>query len=95
MTISRDDVLKVALLARLDIDEEDVDMFAGQIADILDYVDQLKAVNTEGIEGTAHATERINAFREDEPAGHLDREAALDNAPERDEGAFVVPKVIE
>jgi aspartyl-tRNA(Asn)/glutamyl-tRNA(Gln) amidotransferase subunit C len=52
-------------------------------------------VNTDGVEGTAHATARINAFREDEPAGHLERDAALDNAPEQGEGAFIVPKVIE
>ncbi len=95
MKISRDEVQNVAKLARLDLDEAAIDRFAEQIGDILDYVDQLKGIDTTGVTATAHATALTNAFREDEEHAHLDREAALKNAPERSEEAFIVPRVIE
>jgi len=95
MKISREEVQTVAKLARLDLDAAAIDRFAEQIGDILDYVDQLKAVDTVGVPATAHATARTNAFREDVEHAHLDRESALANAPERSEEAFIVPRVIE
>jgi aspartyl-tRNA(Asn)/glutamyl-tRNA(Gln) amidotransferase subunit C len=94
MTITKTEVLHVAHLARLDIDDADVDRFAGQIDTILDYVDTLKKVDTSGVAATSHAISLTNAFREDEVRGQLDREEALANAPEKDDGAFVVPKII-
>ncbi|BBO83550.1 aspartyl/glutamyl-tRNA(Asn/Gln) amidotransferase subunit C [Desulfosarcina ovata subsp. sediminis] len=94
MKISKEEVLHVANLARLEIDDADVERFAGQIGTILDYVDTLKQVDTAGVAATSHAITLTNAFREDEEAGHLDPQTALANAPEKDEGAFVVPKVI-
>ena len=95
MKITKDEVLYVADLARLDLDEASIDKFAGQIANILDYVDKLNEVNTEGVRPTTHAISLTNAFREDEQNGHLEREKALANAPHKEEGAFVVPKIIE
>jgi aspartyl-tRNA(Asn)/glutamyl-tRNA(Gln) amidotransferase subunit C len=95
MKITQQDVLHVAKLARLEIEEAAVDRFADQIATILNYVDTLNKVDTDGIQPTSHAIFRANAFREDEPAGHLARELALANAPDQEEGAFLVPKVIE
>ncbi len=94
MKISKAEVLHVAHLARLDIDDADVDRFAGQIGTILDYVDTLKQVDTTGVPVTSHAITLTNAFREDEQQDHLEPEAALANAPEKDSGTFVVPKVI-
>ncbi len=94
MKITKDEVLYVADLARLDLDEASIDRFAGQIDTILDYVDKLNEVDTEGIRPTSHAISLTNAFREDEPAEHLDREKALANAPEKEDGSFVVPKII-
>ncbi|MBC2709858.1 MAG: Asp-tRNA(Asn)/Glu-tRNA(Gln) amidotransferase subunit GatC [Desulfosarcina sp.] len=94
MKITKEEVLHVAHLARLDIDDADVDRFAGQIGTILDYVDTLKQVDTTGVAATSHAITLTNAFREDEQKSHLDPEASLANAPEKDDGAFVVPKVI-
>lgn len=94
MKISKDEVLHVARLARLDIQETDVDRLAEQIGTILDYVDTLKKVDTTGVTATSHAISLTNAFREDEQVAHLQQEASLDNAPEKDAGAFVVPKVI-
>lgn len=94
MKISKDEVLHVARLARLDIHEGDIDRFAEQIGTILDYVDTLKQVDTTGVAATSHATALTNAFREDEQAPHLPQDTSLANAPEKDDGAFVVPKVI-
>ncbi|MDX9785398.1 MAG: Asp-tRNA(Asn)/Glu-tRNA(Gln) amidotransferase subunit GatC [Desulfobacterales bacterium] len=94
MKITREDVLKVAHLARLEMDETAVDAVAVQIGKILDYIDQLNRVNTEGIALTSHAISLTNAFREDEGHPHLDRHAVLANAPESDEGCFIVPRVI-
>lgn len=94
MKITREDVLKVAHLARLEMDENAVDAVAVQIGEILDYIDQLNRVDTEGIALTSHAISLTNAFREDEKRPHLDRSAALANAPEKDEGCFIVPRVI-
>ena len=95
MKITKDEVIHVANLARLDLDEEAIDTFSDQIGEILAYVDTLKKVDTEGVPPTSHAISLTNAFREDEETGHLQREAALDNAPQQEDGAFVVPKIIE
>ena len=94
MKITKDQVLYVADLARLDLDDASIDKFAGQIGTILDYVDKLNEVDTEGIRPTSHAISLTNAFREDEPNEHLDPDKALANAPEKEEGNFVVPKVV-
>jgi aspartyl-tRNA(Asn)/glutamyl-tRNA(Gln) amidotransferase subunit C len=70
MKITKDEVLYVADLARLDLDEASIDMFAEQITEILGYVDMLKGVDTEGIQPTSHAIFLTNAFREDENKEH-------------------------
>ncbi|MFO7714739.1 Asp-tRNA(Asn)/Glu-tRNA(Gln) amidotransferase subunit GatC [Desulfosarcina sp.] len=94
MKISKAEVLHVAHLARLDINDADVDRFSDQIGTILDYVDTLKQVETTGVPATSHAITLTNAFREDEVREHLDPQASLANAPEKDNGSFVVPRVI-
>jgi aspartyl-tRNA(Asn)/glutamyl-tRNA(Gln) amidotransferase subunit C len=94
MKITKQEVLYVAELARLEIDDASVEKFAGQIGNILDYVDQLNQVDTSGIKPTSHALALTNAFREDAEAPHLERDAALANAPEQEEGSFVVPKIV-
>ncbi|MGD8701343.1 MAG: Asp-tRNA(Asn)/Glu-tRNA(Gln) amidotransferase subunit GatC [Desulfosarcina sp.] len=94
MKITQAEVLHVAHLARLDIDEADIGRFADQIDTILDYVDTLNTVDTTGVAATSHAIGQTNAFREDTVQGQLDPEDALANAPQKDAGAFVVPKVI-
>ena len=95
MKITKDEVLYVADLARLDLDEASIDKFAGQIATILDYVDKLNEVDTAGVRPTSHAISLTNAFRKDEQEQHLERDKALANAPQKEEGNFVVPKIIE
>ena len=95
MKISKDEVLHVARLARLDIDKASVDSFADQLGKILEYIETLNSVDTEGVPATFHAISITNAFREDKQREHLEREKALANAPEVEEGSFVVPKIID
>ena len=95
MKITKDQVLYVAELARLDLDDASIDKFAGQIGTILDYVDKLNEVDTDGVRPTSHAISFTNAFREDQPIEHLETERALANAPEKEDGSFIVPKIIE
>jgi len=94
MKITKEEVLYVANLARLDMDEASVDKFSDQIGKILEYVDTLNQVDTEGVNPTSHAIFLNNAFREDEEKEHLERDFSLGNAPEKEDGHFVVPKVI-
>jgi aspartyl-tRNA(Asn)/glutamyl-tRNA(Gln) amidotransferase subunit C len=94
MKITKEEVLHVAYLARLEIDESAVEKFAGQIGNILDYIDQLKQVDTTGVRPTSHALALTNAFREDAETRHLPREVSLANAPEQEDGNFLVPKVV-
>ena len=94
MKITKEEVLYVAHLARLDLDEESIEKFAGQIDEILGYIEKLNQVETKDIKPTSHAISLTNAFREDEEKEHIDRELALANAPEKEDGNFVVPKIV-
>ena len=94
MKITKDEILHVADLARLDLDEAAIETFAEQIGKILEYVDALNEVDTTGVRATSHAIFLTNAFRDDEHKEHLERDLALANAPEKEEGSFVVPKVV-
>ena len=94
MKISREDVEHVANLARLDLSEADITTFVGQIGEILNHVDSLKKVDAQGVVGTSHAISLSNAFRDDEVSEPADREVSLTNAPESEDGCFVVPKII-
>ena len=94
MKITKEEILYVANLARLEIDATTIEKFVDQIGTVLEYVDQLKGVDTEGVRPTSHAISRTNAFREDEQSGHLDPTEVLTNAPEKEDGSFIVPKVV-
>ena len=94
MKITREELLHVAQLARLELDDKAVEKFLDQIGTILTYVDQLKGVDTDGVRPTSHAIALTNAFRDDELKDHLDTNAVLANAPEKDDGSFIVPKVV-
>jgi aspartyl-tRNA(Asn)/glutamyl-tRNA(Gln) amidotransferase subunit C len=94
MKITKQEILHVAQLARLEIDEGAIEKFAAQIGDILSYVDQLKQLDTEGVRPTSHALSLANAFREDIETAHLPPETSLANAPRREDGNFLVPKVV-
>ena len=94
MKITKEELLHVAHLARLEIDDAAIEKFVDQIGTILTYVDQLKNVDTKDVRPTSHAIALTNAFREDELKEHLVTEKALANAPDKDDGSFIVPKVV-
>ncbi|MBF0223924.1 MAG: Asp-tRNA(Asn)/Glu-tRNA(Gln) amidotransferase subunit GatC [Desulfobacterales bacterium] len=94
MKITKNEVINVSKLARLDLSTELIDKFADQVGNILDYVDTLKQVDTTNISPTSHSIFLINAFRDDIQHDHLDRTLALKNAPQEEDGYFVVPKII-
>jgi aspartyl-tRNA(Asn)/glutamyl-tRNA(Gln) amidotransferase subunit C len=95
MRITRKEVEHVALLARLNLAEEELETFTGQMDAILAYVDKLNELDTDGIVPTSHAVPMENAFRADEVRPSIGTDNALANAPDRIEGFFRVPKVIE
>jgi len=95
MKITADDIQHVARLARLEVQDNDLAMFAEQIGDILGYVDKINQVTTESISPTAHAVSLVNAFREDEPGERSDNKDSLANAPAEEAGLFEVPRVID
>lgn len=95
MKITRKDVEHVALLSRLELGENDVEKFTGQLNAILDYIDVLSKVDTAGVEPTAHVLPLKNVMRADEARPSLPRELALANAPEQEDGYFKVPKILE
>ena len=92
--ISKKDVEYIARLAHLEIDEQDKEVFTNQLGAILDYIDQLNQLETEGVEATAYTVPMKNVFREDRIATSLSREKALANAPDQREGQFRVPPII-
>jgi len=94
MTITKDEIIHVANLARLEINEASLDKFADQIDEILEYINTLNQVDTSKVQGTSHAIALTNSFREDRVKEHLENSQALSNAPEKEDGTFVVPKIV-
>jgi aspartyl-tRNA(Asn)/glutamyl-tRNA(Gln) amidotransferase subunit C len=94
MPLTRDEVLHVANLARLSLVPEEIELFTRQLNDILAYVEKLQELDTAGVEPLAHVIPVFNVFREDAVTQGLDRDAALSNGPAREEGTFVVPRII-
>lgn len=89
------DVTYVAQLARLGLSPEETTTFQTQLKQVLAYVEQLRQLNVDGIEPTAHAAPRVNVFREDEVRPSLKTEEALQNAPQKVNDLFQVPRVVE
>ena len=97
MAITLDQVRRIAELANLEFSEDEMQAFIVQFSKILDHIEQLSQVNTEGVEPTYHAVpSRIDSdhARPDIIASSLSQEAALANAPDAERGQFRVPKVI-
>ncbi len=93
--INSKEVAYVAHLARLSFGEDEMEKFTSQLNDILLYMDQLKEVDTSGVEPMTHAIAQKNAFRTDTVGVSLPSEASLSNAPAARGSCFQVPKVIE
>lgn len=95
MSLTTDQVRWVAHLARLELSDTDLQTLTRQLSAILDYVNQLQQVNTDGVEPLAHPLPIHNVFRDDEPASSLPVDAALANAPDRHDDFYGVPAVLE
>ena len=95
MSLSQDEVRKVAKLARLELPVGEVPAVADRLNRILGYIDQLQQVDTTGVEPLAHPLPIANVFRPDEPAPSLTPDEALANAPKRVGNTFGVPAVFE
>jgi aspartyl-tRNA(Asn)/glutamyl-tRNA(Gln) amidotransferase subunit C len=93
MAISREDVIHVAHLARLEIPEEEIERVRGELGAILEAVGKVSELDLEDVEPTSHPLDVVNVFGEDEPRASLSREDALRNAPDPADGAFRVPPV--
>jgi aspartyl-tRNA(Asn)/glutamyl-tRNA(Gln) amidotransferase subunit C len=91
MAISRDEVLHVARLARLELSEDEVERFREQLNAILEAVGKVAELDLTDIEPTAHPLDLVNVWAEDEPRPSLTLEEALANAPDRDGALFRVP----
>jgi aspartyl-tRNA(Asn)/glutamyl-tRNA(Gln) amidotransferase subunit C len=93
--ISREEVERVASLARLSLSDDEVEGMAHDLDAILGYVETLRELDTSGVEPTSHAIPLPTPMRDDTPVEPLPPELALANAPEASDSAFVVPKVLE
>lgn len=93
MSLSPDEVRKVADLARLEISDAELDVMARQLSAIVDYINQLKKVDTSGIEPLAHALDLHDVFRDDVPGASISEDEALGNAPARKDNYYRVPAV--
>lgn len=89
--IEREQVLHVAKLSRLKLTDEEVGRLEGELSSILDHVDRLAEIDIEGVEPTSHVVPLENVLRDDVPRPSLDREVALEQAPDPHNGAFRVP----
>jgi aspartyl-tRNA(Asn)/glutamyl-tRNA(Gln) amidotransferase subunit C len=92
--INKEEVEYIANLANLRIDEGDKELFTRQLGDILNYVEKLNELDTEGVIPTAYTVPMKNVLREDRVAPSIPREKALANAPDNVQGQFRVPKII-
>ncbi len=94
-SLSREDVLRIAELARLELTAAEVELFTRQLAGILEYVEQIQGLDTSGVPATSHVINRP-VDRPDVPAATLPRQEALANAPDAatESGLFKVPRVI-
>jgi aspartyl-tRNA(Asn)/glutamyl-tRNA(Gln) amidotransferase subunit C len=97
MQLSKQEIQKVANLARLELSDEELIKYGGQLSHILSYIDMLKEVDTDDVEPTAQVTGLANVFREDEidEWNEQEREAALFGAPELEDHMVKVKRVLE
>lgn len=95
MALDRSDVKSIADLARLAISDENIDKYSTELSSILDLVEQMNAVDTEGVQPLAHPTDAVQRLRADVVTESNNREKYMANAPAQEDGLFLVPKVVE
>ena len=95
MRVNRQEVQRVALLARLDLSEAETDELVAHFDKVLAYMDKLNELDTDGIEPLAHAVEMETPLRDDRVTSQADADTLLHNAPQRQANFLRVPKIIE
>ena len=93
-TLTREDVIKVAMLARLALSDTELSSLPEELSKIVGFVSQLSEINTDEVEPLAHPLDSQNVFREDRPVPSLTTADALRCAPRHDEECFLVPAVL-
>ncbi len=94
MQVDREVILHIAKLACLNIKEEEIEEYRKNLQDILNFANIIDGVNTDNVSETVTSTDNVNVFRKDEIKEFADKDLLLQNAPEKDENMFVIPKVI-
>ena len=94
MAVSKEEILHIAKLADIKIDENEIDEYAKNLEDILDFMKVLDSVNTDNVEESIGTLNNVNVFRKDEIKEFEDKDALLQNAPEQEDNMFKIPKVI-
>jgi aspartyl-tRNA(Asn)/glutamyl-tRNA(Gln) amidotransferase subunit C len=95
MSVSTDDINKVAVLARIKVTDAEVPRITQGINDVLALIDKMQAVNTDNIEALANPHDAMQRLRTDIVTAHDQRELLMQNAPATEDGLFLVPKVID
>jgi aspartyl-tRNA(Asn)/glutamyl-tRNA(Gln) amidotransferase subunit C len=93
-SLTRDDAAYVARLARIDLTDAELDLYAVQLAAVISHAAEIAALDTEGVEPTAHPLPLRNVTRADEPQPSLDRAEVLAQAPAVEDGRFRVPPIL-
>ena len=91
MAITRDEVLHVAKLARLELTDDEVERLTGELSAILEAVSKVSELDLSDVPPTSHPLDLVNVLADDVPRPSLPRDVALSNAPQADDGAFRVP----
>ena len=94
MQISKEEIIHIAKLARLNLTEQEIEKYTNDMQEILEFANTINNVDTTGFDETIGANEKYNVFRKDEVVEYGDKEGLLQNAPSQDEGMFRIPKVI-
>lgn len=94
MAVSKKDVEHVALLARLRLSEKEVEVYTKQLSQILKHAGKVSEVDTSAVKATSHPLPVKNVYRADEVRESLSKDDVLRNAPEKESGAFKVPKIV-
>lgn len=94
MALSESDVRHVALLARLELSDEQIEKFRTDLNSILDHIDEIQRLDLDDVPPTAHPLDVVNVVRPDEVRPGLSQNEAVMNAPQADSGAFVIPQIV-
>ncbi len=95
MSLDKDTVRNIAYLARIKVPDEELEPLAGELSGILEWIEQLAEVDTEGVEPLSSVSEVTLPLREDAETDGNCRDAVLANAPDSEDGFYAVPKVVE